>query len=59
MHVYRVSQKSCSLFQVVVAQWCNPLTSQPQQSRGVGSISGRATPLERHDDKGLGTLISA
>ena len=33
----------------VVAQWCNPLTLQPEQSGGVGSIRGRAPPLERHD----------
>ena len=36
----------------IVAQWCNPLTFQPEQSGGVGSIPGRAPPLERHD-KGL------
>ena len=38
----------------VVAQWCNPLTLQPEQSGGVGSKSGRAPPpVERHD-KGHG-----
>ena len=35
----------------VVAQWCNPLRLQPEQSCGVGSRPGRAPPLER-DDKG-------
>ena len=33
----------------VVAQWCDPLTLQPEQSGKVGSIPGRASPLERHD----------
>ena len=33
----------------VVAQWCNPLTLQSEQSGGVGSIPGRAQPLECHD----------
>ena len=33
----------------VVAQWCHPLTLQPEQSGGQGSIHGRALPLERHD----------
>ena len=40
----------------VVAPWCNPLTLQPEQSGGVGSISGRTPPLERHD-KGLRTRL--
>ena len=31
-----------------VAQ-CNPLTLQPEQSGGAGSILSRASPLERHD----------
>ena len=38
-----------------VAQWCNPLTPltlQPELSGGMGSISDRTPPLERHD-KGL------
>ena len=33
----------------VVAQWRNPLTSQPEQSGGVGSKPGGTPPLERHD----------
>ena len=33
----------------VVAPWCNPLTLQPEQSGGVGSIPGRTPPHERHD----------
>ena len=33
----------------VVAQWCNPLTLQSEQSGGVGLIPDRAPPLERHD----------
>ena len=33
----------------VMAQWCNPLTLQPEQSGGVRSIPCRARPLERHD----------
>ena len=32
----------------VVALWCNPLTLQPQQSRGVGSNPSRAPPLKCH-----------
>ena len=39
----------------LVAQWCNPLTLQPEQSSGVGSKPGRASQLERHD-KGSQTL---
>ena len=34
---------------VVVAQCCNPLTLQPEQSGGVGSIPIRAPSLEHHD----------
>ena len=37
------------LFEGVVALWCNPLTSQPEQSGGVGFIPGRTPPLECHD----------
>ena len=32
-----------------VAQWRNPLTLQLDQSGGVGSRRGRASPPERHD----------
>ena len=32
-----------------VAQWCNPLTLQPEQSGGVGLKPGRAPPFEHHD----------
>ena len=41
----------------VLAQWCNPLTLQPEQSGGVGSRCGRASPLERHD-KGSGNRLA-
>ena len=41
----------------VVAQWCNPLTLQLEQSGGVGSIPGRTPPLERHD-KGSRTRLA-
>ena len=34
-----------SVFQRVVAPWCNPLTLQPEQSGGVGSRPGRAHHL--------------
>ena len=46
-------------FQGVVAQWCNPLTLQPERSGGVGLMPGRVVPLERHD-KGsrVGSLVS-
>ena len=37
------------LFEGVVVQWCNHLTLQQEQSGGVGSNPGRASPLERHD----------
>ena len=40
----------------VVAQWCNPLTLQPEQSGGVVSIPGRSPPLESHD-KGSRTRL--
>ena len=33
----------------VVAKWLNPLALKPEQSGGVGSISGRTPPLERRD----------
>ena len=32
-----------------VAQWCNHLTLQAEQSSGVGSSTSRAPPLERHE----------
>ena len=38
------------LFEGVVAPWCNPLTLQPEQVGGVGSIPDRTPPLERHDN---------
>ena len=40
----------------VVVPWCNPLTLQPEQSGGVGSIPCRAPPLECHD-KGSRTRL--
>ena len=49
--------KSFALRGAVVAQWSNLLTLQPEQSGGVGSIPGRAQPLERHD-KGLLTRLA-
>ena len=41
----------------VVAEWCNPMTLQSEQSGGVGSIPGRAPTLERRD-KGLRTRLA-
>ena len=38
-----------NFFEGFVAQWYNPLTLQPERSGGVGSIPGKASPLERHD----------
>ena len=32
-----------------MAQWWNPLTLQPEQSGGVGSMPRRALSLEHHD----------
>ena len=43
--------------QGVVAQWYNPLSLQPEQSSGVGSIPGRAPPLKPHD-MGLQTRLA-
>ena len=40
----------------VVAQCCNPLTLQPEQSGRVDSIPVMSPPLERHD-KGLRTRL--
>ena len=48
---------SVMLFEGFVAQWCNPLTLQPEQSCGVGSKPGRAPPLEHHD-KGSQTQLA-
>ena len=54
----RLQRKDCKqknkrkLF--VVAQWYDPVTFQPKQSGGVGSMPSKALPLERHD-KGLWT----
>ena len=39
-----------------VAQWGNPLTWKPEQSGGMVSRHGRASPLEHHD-KGLRTRL--
>ena len=36
-------------FKPVVAQWCNCLILQPEESGRVGLIHGRALSLERHD----------
>ena len=41
---------ACARHAGVVAQWCNPLTLQPEHSGGVGSRPGRASTLERHDN---------
>ena len=41
-------------FEGVIAQWCNPLTLQPEQSGRVGLITSRIPPLA-HYDKGLWT----
>ena len=48
-----------SIYEGVVAQWCNPLTLQPEQSGGVGSSPGRAPPLERHDKGSADSIRSA
>ena len=45
-----LQQGSIKEVEGVVAQWCNPLTLQPEQSGGVGSKPDRASPLERHDN---------
>ena len=41
-------------FRGVVAQKCNTMTLQPEQSAGVGSTPSRTPPIE-HDDKGSWT----
>ena len=41
----------------VVAQWCNPLALQQEQSGGQGSIPGSAPPHEHHD-KGPQTRLA-
>ena len=40
-----------------MAQWCNPLILQPEQSDGVSSIPGGTPPLECHD-KGSRTRLA-
>ena len=45
----RAGPEATPSFEGVVVQWCNPLILQPEQSRGVGLIAGRAPPIERHD----------
>ena len=40
-----------------MAQWCNPLTLQQEQSGGVGLIPGTASPLEHHE-KGSQTWLA-
>ena len=40
-----------------VALWCRPLSLEPEQSDGHGSIPGRAQPLERHE-KGSHTRLA-
>ena len=42
----------------VGAQWCNPLTLQPERSSVVGSIPGRNSLLESHDKKGSRTRLA-
>ena len=37
-------------FEDVVAQWCYPLTLQPEQSGRVGLKPAKAPPLECHDE---------
>ena len=44
-HTFIVSRMLWCSGEGVVAQWCNPLTSQSEQSGGVGSMPGRAAPL--------------
>ena len=59
--IYRLSQ-TIHTFEGFVAQWCNPLTLQPEQSGGVGSILSRTSPLERNDNGSrtrLGPFYSA
>ena len=36
---------------------CNPLTLQPEQSGGMGSIPNSKTPPLEHHDKGLRTQL--
>ena len=50
----KLAELKLALTEGVVAQWCNPLTLQPEQSGGVRLTPGRVPPLERHD-KGLRT----
>ena len=37
--------------EIVVTQWCDPLTLPPEQSGDVGSITSRALPLECHQKR--------
>ena len=53
---FRQTWPSFSQHESVVAQWCNPLTLQPEQSGGVGSIPGRTLLFGRHD-KGSWTRL--
>ena len=46
--VFRCTTGYSAPFKGVVAQCCNPQTLQSEQSDGMGSIPGRAPPLERH-----------
>ena len=39
-----------------MAQWCNPVTLQLEQSGGVGSIPSKTPPFERHE-KGSRTRL--
>ena len=45
-----------SVFEGVVAQWCNHPALKPEQSGGLGSIPGKTPPLHRHD-KGVADPI--
>ena len=49
----QISCFDCSVRIGVVAQWCNPLTLQPEQLGGVGSMPVRTPPLLDRHDKGL------
>ena len=44
----------CYAVEAVTAQWCNPLTLQPEQLGGVGAEQGGVPPLV-HCDKELAT----
>ena len=53
---FSLSYMKISYVEEVVAQWCNPLSLQPEQSGGVDSIPGRALPFECRD-KGSWTRL--